>query len=360
MRTSEFSEAASRSGGKQLSGGKRLLIAALILLLLFACATRLLSFLLVPPQYTRVKVHVLENDPPEDLILGTSHGIAAIDPDRLAASTGRTTYNAAAGGEYPIDIYYLAKDTVSSGAPRRLIVEYDPTYWLYTGGMNNTEPYLIRVMRPSLTKAEYFLSSCLASDFRNALEPWYLNLSGLRSIPENVRRKQSDAYRNYSMALFEDPLQTVMENGFIAIDDSAQNGRDSETHVLISEDGAASKAYETSRRWFLRTVDLCRKNGIGLVVVETPIPSSTLAGDRAFFEDMNARMRKMAEENGFVFLDYVTGQNAVPDGTDIVCGTDGDGAPRDDGGFSDAEGHMRVSAARRFSDVFGKALSRLP
>ena len=35
-------------------------------------------------------------------------------------------------------------------------------------------------------------------------------------------------------------------------------------------------------------------------------------------------------------------------------------ASNDDGGFSDAEGHMRVSAARRFSDVFGKALSRLP
>ena len=40
MRTSEFSKAASRSGGKQLSGGKRLLIAALILLLLFACASK--------------------------------------------------------------------------------------------------------------------------------------------------------------------------------------------------------------------------------------------------------------------------------------------------------------------------------
>ncbi len=360
MRTSEVSESASRGGGKRLSGGKLLLIAALVLFLLFALATRLLSFLLVPPQYTRVKVHVLENDSCEDLILGTSHGIAAMDPDRLAASTGRITYNAAAGGEYPIDIYYLAKDAARTGAPRRLIIEYDPTYWVYTGGMNNTELYLLDVMRPSLTKAEYFLSSCVASDFRNALEPWYLNLSGLRSIPENVRQKHSDAYRNYSMTLFEDPLQTVMENGFIAIDDSARNGWDPETHVLIGENDAVSKAYETNRRWFLRTVEFCRKKGIELVVVETPIPASTLETDRAFFEDANARMQEMAEEHAFIFLDYVTGQNALPDRPDILCGTDGDGAPRDDTAFCDAEGHMRVSGARQFSDVLGDALSRLP
>ena len=350
-------EAAGKAAGKAAAGlqeeaaGKKrgLLVPALVVLLLFFLLTRLLTWLIVPYQYTRMKLHAIETETFDDLILGTSHGVAAIDPETLSGVTGRTAYNAAAGGQYPRDLYYMLKDAASDHAPERVIYEYDPTYWLHTGGMNNTEVYLVDQMRWSGTKVQYFAASCLDSDFRNALMNWYLDLGNISKIGEHVKEKRSDDYRNYGTEAFADPNQTVNKNGFIAINDDVEGNRTIEVHPLIGEAEAYEKAFAENRKWFLKTAAFCRERGIGLVVVETPVPPSTLAADRAFFEDANRRMREMAEAEGFIFLDYVTGPEA-----DAAA----QAGLMDDGCSMDAEGHLHKSAAYRFTALLGEALKK--
>ena len=58
----------------------------------------LLSYMLIPYQFTRMKIHTIETEDFDDLILGSSHGSAAIDPAVLSEKTGRTCFSAAAGG----------------------------------------------------------------------------------------------------------------------------------------------------------------------------------------------------------------------------------------------------------------------
>ena len=333
----------------------------LLFVFIFIAVNEAIFYALVPYQYTRMKLHHLESEDYDDLILGTSHGASAFDPEVISSVTGRSIYNAAAGGCYPRDQYYMLKDACRKHVPERVIIEFDPTYWSAVEGMNNTQIDLVRQMEFSPVKLMYFVSSCFKSDFRCTLLPWYMNISGVKQVPDNLRIKRSDSYVNCTAEAFHDELQEVRDNGFIAISAGAEGNRTLQVHDFVE------KEFDENRSWFLKTVRLCREKGIQVIVVETPVPETTVEGDRDFFTRSGEMMAGMAESEGFMFLDFALtdpdGGNAMPASSAEAAGDAADAAaaafskmrraPED---FMDAEGHMYEETAQVFSGALSEIL----
>ena len=317
------------------------ILGVLFILLLNAA----LNYMLIPYQFTRVKVHKVETETFDDLILGSSHGGTAFDPTALTAETGRSSYNACAGGQFPMDNYYLLLDALREHAPKRVIFEYDPNYWISLDPFNRTARYQESVMAPSAVRFEYFSKLLLPGDIRYVLMPWSLYESGLKDIRRIVARKQSDDYKNYAVEPFnEKGSQACDENGFLGIPDDV--GGDPKIPDLFYTDGM-EHIVAKNREYFEKIVRLCQKKEIELVVVTTPVPAATREATEGFYYTAHEWMKDLSTAYGFTYLDFVLpseNKDALPD----LC--------EDPKGFSDGEGHMHISAARNFTQVLASYL----
>ena len=295
----------------------------------------LLDFLLVPNQYARVKVHEIENVTYQDLILGTSHGASALDPEVLSAVTGRTTYNAAMGGEYTRDSYYILKDAVESGhKPERVIYEFDATYLTYENSLTENEAYIFYVMKPSATKLKYFLRVFWGEDFRWTFCRWRQYLDYTDRIAENVADKTSEVYRNYGVENFTEGNQKPLANGFIEIADEA--GGNTAGASVYGEDAGLR---EDNIAALSTLITYCQEQSIEFVAVTTPIPDRTIEASAVFYQRADEQMSAYFASMGVAYFDY------------NYLETD-----RSDAAFSDGEGHMIRSAAKEFSAAFAAQL----
>jgi len=313
----------------------------------FLVCNQILNYLLIPYQFTRMKIHRIETESWQDLILGSSHGCSALDPAVLTEKTGRSCFNAAAGGQYPADNYYLLLDACRHHKPERVIFEYDPAYWIAGDPFNRNARYQLDVMAPSVVRARYFFDQFFNSDLRQVLMPWLAYRRDHLRIRQTLAVKQSEAYRTFSSEPFSTEYQTCRADGFTAISDQAPR---SETIPELAFTTANERYVRENDAAFLRLVDTCMKEGIALVVVQTPMPPSTVDAWRPFFEEGHAHMEALASQYGFMFLDYVQTAGEGDGTAEAVNWADED--------FSDGEGHMRGSSAARFSQIFGERLLR--
>lgn len=314
-------------------------------LILFAGVNGLLSFLFIPYQYTRVNIHKLETNDYDTLILGSSHGGSAIDPAVLRKLDGRSAYNAAAGGQYPLDNYYLLLDALKGHEVERVIYECDPSYWLHTDPFNRNARYQLGQMAPSWVRLRYFLDAFSGKDIRYVFMPWCFYSTAWPEIRDRVRLKLSPAYANYEIGIFQDSAQVFTEDGFTAIADSSEGSREI-PQLAFTEASAAS--VEKNLAYVERLCRLCRDRGIALTVVTTPLPETTRRENEAFYREAHAMIASLASDCGARFLDYTS-----PVGTDEMSRLDHDYA---DEAFSDAEGHMRVSTAQAFTAALAEEL----
>ena len=312
-------------------------------LLAFLCLNLLLNYLFIPYQFTRMKVHRVETETFQDLILGSSHGCAAFDPSVISEATGRTCFNAAAGGQYPMDNYYLLKDACREHTPQRVIYEFDPAYWISIDGFNRVARYQVDVMRLSTTKAAYFRDLCLNGDFRYVLMPWFLYKDSFLNLKRIVSVKQSEDYRNYGTASFSNSYQTCREDGFTAIHG---DGKRNMTVPVLSFGEDKEKQVRKNRDYFEKTAAFCRNHDIELIVVTTPVPEETAEANSDFYREAHEMMSELSDQYGFVFRDYVYADDAE--------GSRNEKMPSED--FSDGEGHMFEDAAKRFSAGFAENL----
>ena len=302
----------------------------LLFCILFLAVNALLSYLIIPPDYTRSKIRALEKNNYDGIIFGTSHGASALDPAYAEEESGKTFYNAAAGGLYPRTVYYLLKDVLRSYRPETVVLEYDPSYYVDEDGGNPNGRYAISCMEPSFAKARLFLSDVWERDFRYAFMPWYMQRSQIRTIPENAAKKRTEAYRSYSMELFGDENMTVREDGFVAVHGTYME--EGETPSYGKYEGGSIVKNES---YMEKTIALCKKEGIRTLVVLTPVPAETYTENKEFYDTASGRMREIAEEYSASFLDFVTER--------------GETCELPDDAFYDREGHMHEHAAAVFS-----------
>ena len=280
--------------------------AVLIILVLFFAGNALLSYLLYPYTYTRAMYHEMETADYDTLIVGGSHAKCGIDPAVLESAAGVRAINAAQGGEHSIDMYYLVREAAAGTDLKNVILEIDPSYWV----ARPTKEYvsLYHEFPLSVRKAGYFADKMLTADFRTAPFEWYLYRQQAGHLPGLIREKQSDAYKNFDIAQFTDEVQSYHEDGFIArfrVD--AGTTREDVPALFDRGDLNADE-----RKYFEKLHAFCKKEGIALTCVITPVPETYLPDERVphdledfcdneghMFEDTAGRFTKVLAEDIF-------------------------------------------------------------
>ena len=144
----------------------------------------------------------------DTLIVGGSHSKCGIDPSVLKSEKGILAINAAQGGEHTLDMYYLVREAEKDVQLKCVICEIDPSYWV--DEPNQTQEYvaLYHEFPWSAAKIGYFYDKMLRADFRTAPFEWYLYRQQVAHLPELIREKKSEEYRNFDISCFTDEVQS--------------------------------------------------------------------------------------------------------------------------------------------------------
>ena len=292
---------------------------------------------LYPCTYTRNDIHAVTAEHKDVILLGTSNGKQGIDPDTMLEGTGLTGHNLAAGGEYPVDSYFMAKLAIEKQHPSTVIYEVDPGYFTDEKHFGNNYLLFYHEFPLSRTKAEYFAETLTDGDFRTIFFPFY-EYTLAQEVPNmgtTLKRKLSG---DYSVDHFKTENMEYHEDGFI------------ERYPVDIADFPAYSPMEFSRDTVLeenvaymdRLISLCQENDIRFVAVITPLYGGTLQS-----------IADTANEAWDYFSEYFEGK-----GVDLynfnreyykafsheaMC-------------FVDYEGHMNGDAARAFSRRLGEIL----
>lgn len=288
-----------------------------------------LNYMLCPYTYARADVHRLETGEYQDIIVGSSHGKCGIDPDTLAKITGRQTVNFCMGGQYPVDSYMIVKEACRVAEPERVIYELDPGYWIGDIPQDTSYAQTYGELPLSVVKAEYFFGKICKGDFRNTIFPWYVFRSQLGQIKENVKMKQSEAYREYAAEPFCDDVQSYTQNGFIYR--NRIDGDKAEPDVVVWDE---DQMQEENQMYFRKMKALCEENQIELIVVTTPVPQEMYAKYEEQYKAAALFFERFFEEEQVRYLNYNDGTNSWPLSE-----------------YADWEGHFYGDTAAEFSRV---------
>lgn len=299
-----------------------------------------LDFLLEQYNIARVNVHRIGEKRYDDIFIGTSHGLSAINPEVVDKVTGRKSTNLCMPDEYLIDSYFLIKEACRNQKPKRVIYELDPSYWCTKQNKGSNSVYIYKEFPKSLVKAEYFMSKIKEMDIRVALTPWFYYRNCVSKIKDTVQLKLSDAYKNYEVAPLNSGAQVYTEEGYMYQAVTPGSDRGSQEIVLWEEEDVQ----DTKKRFFRKLVKLCKEEGIELVVITTPVPRETLEKYREVFEESNRYYMKKMEKYDVPYYDY-NFMNL-------------EGIDKSVNNYVDYEGHMSGDLGNQFSERLGKDLSQ--
>ena len=315
---------------------------AFLFLALCICITSALNYGFIPPSSVRINLHNLRNGETYDTIfIGTSHGQYGIDPFSVDASSGGSSVSLCMADAYPDDMYHMLRLACETQSPSRVVYELDPSYWMNEQRSGSTQIFFYQEFPASRSKAAYFLDKIINLDFRSALAPWsyYRNLIG--QVPDHIRRKQSPSYKNYDPSVLEIPGGHYAGRGFIYRD--RVEGEDKGTFNNIPWD--ESQVKPNAELYVNRIAGFCRKNGIELTVITTPVPQETLDKFAGSYSQSHQYFKDLLEGWG---LEYYNFNYMKPDLMD-----------RSMEGYWDYDGHMDGIKAQEFSTLLGRFLGSL-
>jgi len=294
-----------------------------------------LDLALYPCTYTRNDVHTISTEQKDVIILGTSNGKMNLDPDIMLEGTGLTGHNLCAGGQYPIDSYYLARLTIEKQNPKLIILEVDPSYYMEEKEPGNNYLLFYHEFPISRTKLSYFWDALKNMDFRSLLFPFYeYELSyEISHIGSNLSQKLKG---EYDPDRLRNEIQMYHENGFIEkfpVDPHKLPVYDPE---LFYEE----KLLPENMAYIDRLIRTCQEEGIDIIAVSTPLPGATL---KRYEENYLAAWKYFGEyfnERNVPFYNFNREYfKAFSHDAEV---------------FVDYDGHMNGDGARAFSRVFGQ------
>lgn len=238
-------------------------------------------------------------------------------------------------------MYHMLRLACETQSPSRVVYELDPSYWMNEQRSGSTQIFFYQEFPASRSKFFYFLDKIINLDFRSALAPWsyYRNLIG--QVPDHIRRKQSTAYKNHDPSVLEIPGGHYAGRGFIYRDRVAGEDKGTFNNIPWDESQVKSKA----ELYFNRIAAFCRKNGIELTVITTPVPQETLDKFAGSYEQSHLYFKKLLEGLG---LEYYNFNYMKPELMD-----------RSMEGYWDYDGHMDGVKAQEFSTLLGSFLNSL-
>lgn len=313
------------------------IISPVLFIAVIICINEILIFATKPYSFFRNDMHHLQEEEYSDIFVGTSHGKAGIKPIVVDEITGGNSINLCLGGEFVADSYYVVKEAVRIGNPKRVVYELDPGYWVTEDYLGPEFLEIYSEFSMSMVKLEYFFGEIWDKDWRIGLFPWYLYRNGFKNAVSRVESKLGKAYRDYEDTFFDNPAQSYGGKGNVSIHRS--DATKTEDNLALWEE---SKLNEKTVKDFEKLHEFCEKQGIEMIVIISPIPQETYEKYKDNFDSAYAFFSEFMEKRGIVFYNY----NKIDiEGFDMTLN-----------GFCDYEGHMYEDQAEVFSRELGNMM----
>ena len=291
------------------------------------------------------------NENIDTVIVGSSTGQRSFDPAVLDATLGTTTFNMSTPAQELDDSYTAAKQAIKDHRVKRVILalDYESVSTVKWPGSHvafarakmagESFPQAVADYWKLLTSSSFFDGA----DSICALFPWGYNHVELDAehIATNFNDRVSDTTPVEAAERVMDGW-TYYGNGYGNYDGvlDYSTARD---HLSVSVDGPADFDQQ-GLDWIQNICDLCRENGVQLVVVVTPRPAYNVLAYGEKYPEQMSRLQQVVEQAGGTFLDANLARGGWYE-------------PRDTD-FYDGE-HLNHDGATSFSHAFAGALQVL-
>lgn len=313
-------------------------IRVLVFIALCFVLTGLLNFGLLQYNIARVNVHRITTQKYDDIFVGTSHGLSAINPEIVDQVTGRKSTNICMPDEHIIDSYFLVKEACRKQKPKRIIYELDPSYWSTRQNDGANSVYIYKEFPLSKVKMEYFNEKIRNMDARVTLAPWFYYRNKVSEFDDTIQLKLSKAYKDYEVDPLNVGAQRYTPEGYMYQDSDPEADKGSPDIILWNKD----KVLDVEKEYFLELVNFCEKEGIELVAITTPVPQETLDMHFGTFKEAHEYYEKLMEKHHVPYYDF----NFI----------ELEGFNKSIQGYLDYEGHMSGETGNEFSKKMGDFL----
>ncbi|MDD3137472.1 MAG: hypothetical protein PHX08_00655 [Lachnospiraceae bacterium] len=314
------------------------IIMVIVFVSICVASSELLTIALVPDTIARVDLHNIRTKEYDDIFVGTSHGLNAINPEIIDRKTGRKSTNLCLPNEFLVDSYYLIKETCRTKKPSRVIYQLDPSYWCTSENTGENAVYIYNQYPFSDVKVKYFKAKIMELDFRTVLTPWIYYRNCYRSGVQTIKNKITNDYKNYGVNALNDEQRYFTKEGFVYQKPLEVTG---EPDIVFWDE---SKLQERERYYFDKIVNFCKKEGIELVIISTPIPSVTLEKYQKQFTKADTYFANLAQEYDLKYYNF-----------DKLSEKEFDKSIT---GYVDFEGHMSGELGNKFSMMLGTYLKK--
>lgn len=300
-------------------------------------ASKFLTFALVPDTIARVDVHNLQTKEYEDIFVGTSHGLNAINPEIVEKKTNRKSLNLCLPNEFLVDSYYLIREANRNKKPLRVIYQLDSSYWCTPENTGENAIYIYNQYPLSNVKIEYFKAKIMKLDFRASLTPWVYYRNCYGNAMETIKNKTTEDYREYGVNALNNETRHFTKEGFVYQEPVEVSG---EPDIVFWNE---HKLQEKEKYYFDKIVKYCKENGIEFVMITTPVPEVTFEKYQEQFEKSNKYFTNLAKEYEVKYYDFNQEEIEFDKGIDS---------------YVDFEGHMSGEAGNKFSVLLGESLKK--
>lgn len=296
-----------------------------------------MDIILYPCTYTRNDVHSATTQQHDVILLGSSNGKMNINPDTLVSGTDKTAFNLCAGGQYPVDSYYLARLIMEKQDPKTIIFELDPGYIMTEKEKGNNYLLFFHEFPLSRSKLEYAADTLMDCDFRSAFFPFYeYSLqSELPRVADNLDQKLKGEYK---IDNFKGKAQEYHENGWIEKYPVPKDKFPAFHPTLFDE----AEIKENSLKYVEKLASLCKEKGVEFIAISTPLPGAVLQKEKESFDASADYFSEYFAKLGVPYYNFNREYSkAFPHASEI---------------YVDYDGHMNGENAEKFSKTLGGIL----
>jgi hypothetical protein len=238
------------------------------------------------------------------MFLGSSHARFAFDTKVFDKSLSVKTFNLSSSGQTPVVGYYALKEALKYQKPKVLIYE---TYWRIIGTNDNITPayFVYDYIKGYDTKFEILLNTHNEKNFSSflmqALSKTYKYREAFMPAVKNILKgniiKSMTVANNVKYADF-----TYYGEGFFGSNVVASNEKLYKTNSFRNV-GPNFELDNKQMEYFKKTIELCQKNNIKVLMVTAPLPTPSMEYIKDYYKYHNSFM-KIANSFGIQYIDY--------------------------------------------------------
>ncbi len=274
--------------------------------LIFCIIAHALNYILADDSnsYTRLSFHELYNGSEniDALFIGASLCNRGVNPYIVDDILHMNTFNAGSASQYYDGTYTMLVEAAKTNTLSTVFIELshsvvprsqDVEKWM-------TSKYIIYdYMKPSLNKAQFLLNTTDCENWIHFLFPARREEFSIRKCIDIVKKKQTDAYKNYTP--IDNESEYYVGKGYVAYAQSVEEGSFGERSFY--EPIAEKQMSDDTIKYLKKIIDFCARENIRLVFFCAPISNYRLAST-GNYDAYIEQVREFLRPYGTEFYDF--------------------------------------------------------